>query len=193
MTAGLIFASIPAHPLTRSAIRTVVAAGLLWAGAAPGANIRERTAMTCVPDETRDVTAFGKPANREGAADSARARFGQWLFEGSQPRGSSKVRLLWIPEGASGPKLRVHTSDTHHVLVDVRAQDRHSVIAVSAASDPLTLVGWLFSINFAREQVMAASVRSNVAGSTSESVRFACSFDSMTPAADTPTPGNQIG
>lgn len=193
MTAGLFFASIPAHLLARSAIRTVVAAGLLWAGAAPGANIGERTAMTCVPDETRDLTAFGKPANREGVADSARSRFGQWLFEGRQPRGSSEIRFLWIPEGASGPKLRVHTSDTHHVLVNVRAQDRHSVIAVSAASDPLTLVGWLFSINFEREQVMAASVRSNLAGSTSESVRFACSFDSMTPAADTPTPGNQIG
>jgi len=193
MTAGPCPAVSCSRRLARSAIAAVAAAGLLWAAAAPGANIGERTAMTCVPEKTLDLGAFGAPAEGEGPADSTRARFGQWLFNSGQPRGSSEIRFLWIPQGASGPRLRVHTSDTHHVLVDVRAQDRHSVIAVSAASDPLTLVGWLFSINFEREQVMAASVQSNAAGSRSESVRFSCSFDSRTPAVDTPAPGNRIG
>ena len=51
-------------------------------------------------------------------------------------------------------------------------------VAASSASDILTAVGWMFSINFKLEQVMASSVRSNAAGLKSQAVRLSCNFDS---------------
>lgn len=177
----------------KSGLPLVLAGGLLWAGGVQSANIAQRTAMVCVPDESRYLIAFGDRDPGERAASGVRSRFGRWLFSGERSIGSSEIRFLWVPEGSSGPTLKVHTTQTHHILVDVRSQGRDSVVAVSSASDPLTVVGWLFSINFKLEQVMAASVHSNRGGLKSESMSLSCSFESKTPETELPAPGNNIG
>ena len=105
----------------------------------------------------------------------------------------AEIRFLWIPQGASGPALRIHSTQAHHFLVDVRAQSRDSVVAVSSASDPFNIVSWVFSINFAAERVMAASVGSNPAGLRGLAVRLSCSFEDPAPRAAPPAPGSSIG
>lgn len=180
-------------PLLKPGILLVLAGGLSWASGVRGADIEQRTAMVCVPDESRQLTAFGNRPDNEGPSSNARSRFGQWLFSANPSTHPSTIRFLWIPSGASGPTLKVHTTQTHHVLVNVRSQGRDSVVAVSSASDPFTVIGWLFSINFKLEQIVAASVQSNSAGSRSESVRFSCRFENRTPEIEAPAAGKGVG
>jgi hypothetical protein len=155
---------------------------LMWCAAAPAADIGKRTAIVCVFEETRSLTAFAEAA--EGSkADKVRSWFTEWLFSSEGSSGSARIRFLWIPQSESGSKLRVDSKDTHHVLVRLMSQTGNSVVAASSASDILTSVGWLFAINFKLEQVLATSVRSNAAGIQSQAVRLSCTFDSDTPRA----------
>lgn len=153
--------------------------------------------MVCVFDQIESLSSVehskAEDAASRGKAGEIRSRFGQWLFSNNQDYGSDKIRFLWIPETSTGPSLKVHTSRTHHVLVEVRSQGRDSIVAVSSASDPLSVVGWLFSINFKLERIMAAMVQSNAAGLQSQAVHLSCNFTDKAPEASPPTMGNSIG
>lgn len=175
----------------RCTLLTVVS--LSWSGYAQGADIERRTTMVCVVDQSKGFTALEGRSVGEAAQSATRSRFGQWLFSNNQDYGSDKIRFLWIPETSTGPSLKVHTSRTHHVLVEVRSQGRDSIVAVSSASDPLSVVGWLFSINFKLERITAAMVQSNAAGLQSQAVQLSCNFEDKTPQAIPPAMGNSIG
>lgn len=162
-----------------------LAAALLWTGAAAAGDITKRTAIVCVFAETESLTAFGDDTGG-GKSGKVRSWFTQWLFSDDSSSRSAKIRFLWIPESPSGPRLRIDSKDTHHVLVRLMSQTRDSLVAASSASDILTAVGWMFTINFKLEQVMASSVRSNAAGLKSQAVRLSCSFDSRTPGIEAP-------
>lgn len=73
------------------------------------------------------------------------------------------------------------------------SQTRDNVLAASSASDILTSVGWMFTINFKLEQVMASSVRTNAAGMKSQAVRPSCSFDNETPEVEAPGEDDATG
>lgn len=149
----------------------------------------------CVFAETRSLEVFG-PADQApdaGRSDGVRNRFGQWMLSGGDDYGAAEIRFLWIPESPKGARLEVHSTRRPHALVQVRSQDRDSIVAVSAASDPLTMAGWLFSINFRLEQVLAALVRSNGAGMQSQALRLSCSFEDKTPEVSPPASDNDIG
>jgi len=175
-------------------VLAMLAAGFLFAASARSADIGQRTTMICVPEEARQLVSFGERAGwDETSKGRVRSSFGRWLFSNNHPTSSSTIRFQWLPEGSSGPALKIHTSRTHHVLVNVRSQGRDSVVVVSSASDPLSLVGWLFSINFKQERVMAASVQSNAGGAKSMAVRLSCNFENPAPEVDMPVAGNSIG
>jgi len=176
--------------MTRPGLAAAFAAILLWtgiwAGAARAADIDQRTAILCVVEETQALTAFGGYEPDGEKSSKVRSWFTQWLFSDDSAARSAKIRFLWTPESSSGPRLRIESKDTHHVLIRLMSQTRDSLLAASSASDILTAVGWMFTINFKLEQVMASSVRSNAAGMKSEAVRLSCSFDSETPQVDAP-------
>lgn len=83
----------------------------------------------------------------------------------------------------------------HHWPASGFGESRNHAVPepVSSASDPFSLVGWLFSINFELEQIMAAVVQSNAAGVQSRAVQFSCDFEDKTPQAGPPIKGNSIG
>jgi len=168
--------------ITRFMAPAILGAGVI--GAAPAADIDRRTAIVCVFDETRSLTSFGSQAG-DGNPDKVRSWFTEWLFSDESSSQSSKIRFLWIPEGPSGPELKVDSKETHHVLVRLRSRTSSSVVASTSASDELTAVAWLFAINFKLEQVMASSVRSNVGGMKGQAVRLACNFSNETPSLET--------
>lgn len=165
---------------------------LWWAGAAQGADINQRTAIICVFDETRSLTTFGDDTDSR-KSDKVRSWFTQWLFSDDSSSRSARIRFLWVPETPSGPRLKIDSKDTHHVLVRLMSQTTDSVLAASSASDILSAVGWLFTINFKLEQVMASSVRTNAAGMKSQAVRLSCSFDNETPEVEAPEEGGGTG
>lgn len=170
----------------------VLAAILTWAASnTQAADITRRTAIVCVFEETRSLTAFD---GYTGGAkpDKVRSWFTQWLFADDSSSRSSRIRFLWIPEATPGPKLRIDSKETHHVLIRLMSQTGNSVVAASSASDILTSVGWLFAINFRLEQILATSVQSNSAGVKSQAVRLSCSFDNETPQLEAPAEGNDI-
>jgi hypothetical protein len=170
----------------------ILTVALLWAGSIQAADIKKRTAIICVFDETRSLTSFQANTDGDGKADKVRSWFTQWLFADNESSRSSKIRFLWAPEDKSGP-LKISSKDTHHVLVKLMSLTRDSVVASSSASDILTAVGWLFSINFKLEQVMATSVRSNAAGMKGQTVRLSCNFTNDTPEVEVPETGSGIG
>lgn len=178
--------------MNRPGLALILTAALAWSGAAPGADIDKRTAILCVFDETRSLTTFGNDMDTRKSS-KVRSWFTQWLFSDDSSSRSAKIRFLWIPESASGPRLKIDSKETHHVLVRLMSQTRDSVLAASSASDILTSVGWMFTINFKLEQVMASSVRTNAAGMKSEAVRLSCSFDDETPAIEAPGKGDATG
>ena len=51
-----------------------------------------------------------------------------------------------------------------------------SVIAVTSASDRLIAESWLITLNFAREEVMATRVQTNIAGVKGQVLRYDCTF-----------------
>lgn len=183
--------STPASLLAAALLLTVLWTAL-WTTTALAADVKQRTAIVCVFDETRSLTSFEGYTGAEKPT-KVRSWFTQWLFSDENSSRSAKIRFLWEPKSPSGPRLRIESKDTHHVLVRLMSQTRDSLVAASSASDMLTAVGWLFSINFKLEQVMATTVKSNAAGMKSQAVRLSCSFDNDTPEADTPAPGNDTG
>jgi len=175
------------------ALFLLLAAVLVGAATAQAADIKQRTAIVCVFDETRSLTSFQAADAGAGKADKVRSWFTQWLFADNESARSSKIRFLWTPEADSGPKLQINTKDTHHVLIKLMSLTRDSIVASSSASDILTAVGWLFSINFNLEQVMATSVRSNAAGMKAQTVRLSCKFTNETPEVEVPEAGSGLG
>jgi len=171
----------------------VLIASLVWAGPIRAADIKQRTAIVCVFEETRSLTSFDGYAAGAGKPGKVRSWFTQWLFSDDESSRSSKIRFLWAPESPKGPRLSIESKETHHVLVRLMSQTNDSLLAASSASDILTAVGWLFSINFKLEQVMASSVRSNSAGLKSQAVRLSCTFDDQTPQVDQPASGSDLG
>jgi len=171
--------------------------GLWAAGHARAADIERTVAIVCVTDQSRSITVLSDPGGPvtidADQPDATRSRFGHWVLSGNPDSSSSEIRFLWRPGAAHGSRLNVHTTQTHHVLTEVRSEDRHSVVAVSSASDPLSIIGWLFSINFKLEQVLAASVRSNGGGLQSRAVQLACTFEDRTPSVSPPSSGSGIG
>lgn len=170
--------------------------GAMGSNAINGADIDRRTAMVCVFDEAKSLVLSGAESDKhpgKNKPDEIRSRFGRWLLSGNRDHGSSRIRFLWIPDADTGPELKVHASHTRHVLVQVRSQGPNSLVAVSSASDPFSVAGWLFSINFDLEQVLAAAVTSNPAGLESRAVKLSCSFNDKTPSVDPPAAGNSVG
>lgn len=167
-------------------------AALAWAGPIRAADIKQRTAIVCVFEETRSLTSFDGYVDT-GKPGKVRSWFTQWLFSDDESSRSSQIRFLWAPESPRGPRLSIESKETHHVLVRLMSQTNDSLLAASSASDILTAVGWLFSINFKLEQVMASSVRSNSAGLKSQAVRLSCTFDDQTPQVDKPASGSDLG
>lgn len=178
--------------MSKFGLMPVLIAVSLWGGPVQAANINQRTAIVCVFEESRSLTAFGGYAEG-GKSGKIRSWFTQWLFSDDESSRSSKIRFLWIPESPTGPKLSIESKETHHVLVRLMSLTRDSLLATSSASDVLTAVGWLFSINFKLEQVMASSVRSNAAGLKSQAVRLSCTFDNDIPQVDQPASGSDLG
>lgn len=184
--------------VSRLPVHTIMlAVSLSWSASAQSADIGRRTTIACVTERTEALTSVTGRSDERSANTSnpgrIRSRFGQWLLSRNQDQRSSPIRFLWRPRAPTGPRLEIVTTQTHHVLVKVRSQDHNSVVAVSSASDPFSIVGWLFSINFRLEQIVAAVVRSNAGGVQSQAVRFSCNFEDKTPQADQPARGNGIG
>lgn len=173
-------------------VATVSQVALLWIGPVQAADIKKRTSIICVFEDTRSLTSFGGDEKGEGKPSKVRSWFTQWLFADNQSSRSSKIRFLWAPE-VKGAPLQVHSKDTHHVLIKLMSITRNSVLASSSSSDILTAVGWLFSINFKLEQVMATSVRSNAAGMKGQTIRLSCNFTHDTPEVESPKTGDDIG
>lgn len=171
----------------------LIAAALLCAAPVQAADIKQRTAIICVFDETRSLTSFQHSEGGEGKPEKVRSWFTEWLFADNESARSSRIRFLWTPEAGPGPKLQIDAKDTHHVLVRLMSLTGDSIVAASSASDILTAVGWLFSINFKLEQVMATSVRSNAAGMKGQTVRLSCNFTNETPEVDDPDAAGNIG
>jgi len=169
--------------MNRPALVPLLLALLAWTGAAHAADIDRRTAIVCVFEESRSLTAFRADAE-DGKADKVRSWFTEWLFSSDEADKSARIRFLWIPDSSAGSKLRIDSKDTHHVLIRLMSQTRNSLLAASSSSDILTSVGWLFAINFRLEQVLASNVRSNAGGIKSQAVRLSCTFDSEAPEAD---------
>lgn len=178
--------------MQKSIPAVVLIAGLLWAGAASCADVKQPTAIVCVFDQTKSLTSFDDYTGGEKSS-KVRSWFTRWLFSDNNSSKSQKIRFLWTPKSPSGPSLKIKSKDTNHVLVRLMSQTRDSVVAASSASDILTAVGWLFSINFKLEQVMATSVRSNAAGMKSEAVRLSCSFSNEGPQVDKPGKDKDLG
>ena len=171
--------------MSKPGLALVLTAAIAWAGNARAADIDRRTAIVCVFGETQSLTAFGGYTD-EGKSGKVRSWFTQWLFSDDSSSRSAKIRFLWIPDSPSGPRLEIDSKETHHVLVRLMSQTRDTVLAASSASDILSAVGWMFTINFKLEQVMASSVRSNAAGMKSQAVRLSCRFDSESPQLHAP-------
>lgn len=179
-------------PLTVSILTATVLWTGFWAGPAHAADIKKRTSIICVFGDTRSLTSFGGQKDGEGKPGKVRSWFTEWLFSDNQSSRSAKIRFLWAPEEKGAP-LKISSKDTHHVLIKLMSITRDSVLASSSASDLLTAVGWLFSINFKLEQVMATSVRSNAAGMKGETVRMSCNFTNDTPEVEKPEKGAGLG
>lgn len=178
--------------MNKSGLMLVLIAALMWAGSIRAADIKQRTAIVCVFEESRSLTSFDSYSD-SGKPGKIRSYFTQWLFSDDESSRSSEIRFLWTPESPNGPRLNIESRETHHVLIRLMSQTRDSLLATSSASDVLTAVGWLFSINFKLEQVMASSVRSNPAGMKSQAVKLSCTFDNETPQVDKPASGSDLG
>lgn len=145
-------------------------------GIATGADMKVNTAIVCVIEDSQSLTNFGGYDGTD-KPDKIRSKFVEWLFSEDNVSRRSNIRFLWTPDSSKGPQLKIFTKDTNHSQVRLLSQTKNTIIATSSASDTLTAVGWVFSINFKLEEVMGSTVKSNLAGLQGKTVKYSCQFD----------------
>ena len=155
----------------RFAAAALIAA--IWPAAGHAAATDVRMLIECTFDESKSLTSIG---SYEGDAKANRinAWFGGLVLANDNQTAGSTLTMHWNPSASGGPVLEISADDTVHNSLRVISRTGDSVIAVTSASDRLTAESWLITLNFAREEVMATRVQTNIAGVKGQVLRYDC-------------------
>lgn len=142
------------------------------------ADIKRRTAIVCVSQETEALTNF-QGYEGDQKSEKAMSWFTQW-FLSTENTSPSEVRFLWTPHSPTNPpSLKIASDDANHALIQLLSQTRHGLLVATSGSGYMTNIGWMFAINFKSEQVIATSVYSNFGGMRGQAINYSCSFNSQ--------------
>lgn len=146
-----------------------------WPAGARAAATDVRMLIECTFVESKTLSSIG---SYEGDAKANRiySWFGELVLAKDNQTAGSTLNFRWNPSASGGPVLEITADDTVHNSLRVISRTDDSVIAVTSASDRLTAESWLITLNFAREEVIATRVQTNIAGVKGQVLRYACKF-----------------
>ena len=157
-------------------------AALICAGGAHAADIRTGTRIDCIAGESRMIAEIGGGGDAsEGRIDRIDARFAEWIFEAKKDPESPEITLNWFPRLPDGAMLEIITLGVDRATMSLLSWTDDSLIAVTTASDQLTAEGWMYTVNFKQESVIATRVQSNIAGVRGAVIAFSCTFQDVWP------------
>ena len=175
---------------------TVVAVILLLfafgQGPAMAASMEWDTRITCRVDETRALI-YQNQYRGDKKAVKIESYFSDWIFNDDNYSKDSTIEFDWTAWTPDGPSLKITADDTHHHSIRLLSRTKDSLIAVSSSSDSMTAVGWLFSLNFRHETVIATQVQTNIGGSKGKVVIYSCDFNNKFRQIKTTEPKDSLG
>ena len=155
------------------------AAVLMLAAAGPAAGHAAATdvrmLIECTFDESKSLTSI-ESYEGDAKAHKINSWFGELVLANDNQAAGSTLTLHWNPSASGGPVLEITADDTVHNSLRLISRTGDSVIAVTSASDRLTAESWLITLNFAREEVIATRVQTNIAGVKGQVLRYVCTF-----------------
>ncbi len=159
-------------------MRIILSILLLLPALAQAANIQDRTAISCISDQS---SLQGRHKEYEARKNSEKAKswFSEWMMSENFGNMRSKIYFTWRPKTPKGPEIEIETTEKPHNLVKIRSYTRDSLIVVSSASSPLSTESWTFVFNFEVETMIATRVQSNIGGLKGEVITYDCQFQSL--------------
>ena len=134
-----------------------------------------RMLIECTFEESVSLSSIGSYEG-DSKVGTINSWFGELVLAKDNQRAGSTLTLHWNPSASGGPVLEITADDTVHNLLRLISRTGDSVIAVTSASDRLTAESWLITLNFAREEVIATRVQTNIAGVKGQVLRYDCTF-----------------
>lgn len=160
---------------------TAIAASMEW-----------DTRITCRVDETSALINRNQYRGDKKVV-KIESYFSDWLFNDDNYSKDSSIVFEWTAWTPDGPSLKITADDTHHHSIRLLSRTKDSLIAVSSSSDPMTAVGWLFSLNFRQEAVIATQIQTNIGGMKGKVLVYACDFNDKNRQIKAPEPKDSIG
>lgn len=156
------------------------------------ANLEFDMQIKCRVDESRSLT---NQKQYHGAKKAMRIQswFSHWLFNDDNYSKNSAIEFNWTPWTPNGPSLKIAADNTVHNSIRLLPRTKDSLIAVTSASDTLTAEGWLFSLNFRHEAVIATQIQTNIGGVKGKVVVYACEFINKNRQIEAPEPKDSVG
>ena len=159
-------------------MRALLVLLLIFPGLAQAADIMQRSAISCVSDQS-SLQGRHKEYSARKNSEKAKSWFSEWMMAENFGDMKSRINFVWTPRTDKGPSLKISTTEKPHNLIKVRSYTRNSLIVVSSASSPFSTESWTFAFNFAVETMIATRVQSNIAGVKGEVITYDCRFESL--------------
>ena len=165
--------------MPRFRVLAAAAVCMSWtaAGGAWAADIKTGTRIDCIAGESRMLADVGDGSGiSEGRIDQIDTRFAKWIFDAKKDPESPEITLNWYPRSSDGAMLEIITLGVNRATMSLLSWTDDSLIAVLSASDQLTAEGWMYSVNFEQDLVIATRVQTNIAGVRGAVIAYSCTF-----------------
>ena len=169
-------------------MRIILAIALMAPLAAPAADIKRQSLISCVSDQS-SLQGRHKQYSARNNSEKAKSWFSEWMMAENFGDMKSKISFVWRPDAENGPSINIETTDKPHNLIKIRSYTKNDLIVVSSASSPFSAESWTFSFNFAVETMIATRVQSNIGGVKGEVITYNCLFETFETGAEMDTGG----
>ena len=155
----------------------LIAVSAGWPATAEAADIKRGNTIECQVTDGRGSVNFG-PSKYLGEAAGTQ-RFSQWVFAPDGVNLRDRIGLFWDPSVSRTRSLRVAIDGPVSKPAQLISATDDTLVAVAVTSDQRTTRGWLITINFPQETVIAVGTSSGAVAVKAQVMVLSCNFNTQ--------------